>query len=117
MSLQPTCHSASCKVRGEGPLTALLHPSPPPPPPPGPHTARELWSQELGVHMEPVSTLLVYLDQKGGGHSVDLLSRTVCGSARKASTLGLSLSTQIVYIHSRFVSDCRDLFLIATTQG
>lgn len=31
--------------------------------------------------------------------------------------LALSLSTQIMYIHSRFVSDCRDLFLIATTQG
>lgn len=70
MSLQPTCHSASCSVSGGEPLTALL--LPPPPHSPGTHTAKEQWSQEPGAHLEHLAALLAFSDQKGSGCSVDL---------------------------------------------
>lgn len=98
---------------GRGPLTALLLP---PPPSPGPHTAKEQWSQEPGAHLEPAAALLVYSDQKGGVVWTCNPKQSV-GLLGGLPPLAVSLSTQIVYIHSRFVSDCRDLFLIATTQG
>lgn len=83
MSLQPLHRSASCKVRGGGPLTELLLP-PPPSPSPGPLTAEERWSQEPGAHLEPAGLFR----PKGSGCSVDLRSKTVCGLARRASTRG-----------------------------
>lgn len=83
MSLQPSRRSASCKVRGGGPLTALFLPPPPPSSSPGPHTAKEQWSQEPGAHLEPAGLFR----PKGSGCSVELWSKPVCGSARRASTL------------------------------
>ena len=110
--LQPTYHSASCAVRGRGPSPELLLP----PPPPSPHAAKEQRSQEPGARLTPTAALPVYSAPKGGvvltykpKRSVDLLGGL--------PSLAASLPTEIVYIRSRFASDCRDLFLIATTQG
>lgn len=90
------CHSASCKVRGGGLLTALL--LPPPPPPPGPHTAKEQWSQEPGVHLEPTAALPVCSDQKGSGVVWIYDPEQSVAQLGGLPPLAVSLSTQIVYI-------------------
>lgn len=113
MPLQPTRHSAGCGARGGGPSPALLLP---PPPPPGPHAAKEQRSQEPGARLTPTAALPVYSTQNG---SVVLTyePKWSAGLPGGLPSLAASLPNEIVYIRSRFASDCRDLFLIVTTQG
>lgn len=95
-------------------MTALL--LPPPPLPPSPHAAKEQRSQEPGPCLMPTAALLGYSTQNGSAVLTYKPKRSV-GLPWGLPSSAASLPTEIVYIRSRFASDCRDLFLIVTTQG
>lgn len=95
-------------------MPALL--LPPPLLPPGPRAAKEQRSQEPGTRLMPTAALPVYPAQEGGAVLTYKPKRSA-GLLGGLPSLAASLPTEIVYICSRLASDCRDLFLIATTQG
>lgn len=83
MSLQPTRHSVSCNVKGVEPLTLTPSSSSSWPPHSQGTVEPRAWSSPGAS-----GCLAGFVIQKGVRCSVDLQSKTICGSARRASTLG-----------------------------
>lgn len=83
MSLQPTHHSVSCNVKGVEPLTLTPSSSSSWPPHSQGTVEPRAWSSPGAS-----GCLAGFVIQKGVRCSVDLQSKTICGSARRASTLG-----------------------------